>query len=115
MREIKFRARNAQLPRCWIYGYLVTENGCCYIVNSDGKFKVISGTEGQFTGLKDANDKDLYEGDILQWCTTINVKNKWKVEATQGGWNPFIDDMTTDKSFRYQVIGNNYGNPELLK
>jgi len=69
----------------------------------------------QCTGLKDKNGKEIYEEDILQWCDTTNVMNKWIVKVTKGGWNPFIDDMTTDKSFRYEIIGNIYNNSELLK
>ncbi len=65
MREIKFRARNANVPRCWIYGYFVIENGHNFIINEDGKFPVIADTESQYTGRKDCNDKEIYEGDVV--------------------------------------------------
>ena len=53
MKKIKCRARSANLPRCWVYGYFVVENGTCFIINDKGKFMVIAGTESQYNGLKD--------------------------------------------------------------
>ena len=65
MNEIKFRARNANIPRCWIYGYFVVEDGGNYIINDEGKFKVIAGTEGQYIGFKDKNGKEVYAKDMV--------------------------------------------------
>ncbi len=39
---------------------------------------------------------------------------KWIEERCSGGFNLFIDSMTTDKFDRYQVVGNIYENRELL-
>lgn len=113
-REIKFRARNANLPRCWIYGYFAIEHGECFIINNEGRFKVIAGTEGQLAGLFDKNSKEIYEGDILKWSSPL-VDRRWIVEATDGGWNPFIDNMQTDGPWHYEVIGNIHEHPELLE
>lgn len=71
-------------------------------------------TFGEFTGLHDDNNEEIWEGDILRWSSTQEPQ-RWVVERTRGGWNPFIDDMTTDKPYRYIVIGNIYEHPELVR
>ena len=65
----------------------------------------------EYTGLHDKNGKEIYEGDIVQH----SCGDRFQVEQTPGGWNPFIDNMTTDNSYRYEVIGNIYENPPEVK
>lgn len=80
----------------------------------------------QFTGLKDKNDKEIFEGDIV----------KYKI-----GWNTFTEEVAYDKNFAgfgvmdayadaifsfgklaevidlnsLEAVGNIYENPELLE
>ena len=57
MREIRFRAKRKDTGE-WLYWNLL--DGFSYpkeIIDED--------TVGQYTGLKDKNGKEIYEGDIL--------------------------------------------------
>jgi uncharacterized phage protein (TIGR01671 family) len=67
----------------------------------------------QYTGLKDKNGKEIYEGDIVK---TRKGGHKIIVEFIRGKFEPF-DDSGEYGHFaeECEVIGNIYENPELLK
>ena len=66
MREIKFKARSIADDHKgkWIYGFYEHYAGD-WIWDKGDEWEVDGETVGQFTGLKDKNGKEIYEGDIL--------------------------------------------------
>ena len=86
----------------------------------------------QYTGLKDKNDNKIYEGDIIRQVKVRTKeehidKNNYKVVFKYGsfwlerpdGNTVYIKDFPTIDEFVgfecFEVIGNVYENPELLK
>ena len=72
MRELKFRGINLDTNE-WVYGYGVVQNiehNEARIINSTGgnmmhNWDVKPETVGQFTGMNDQHDVEIYEGDIV--------------------------------------------------
>jgi hypothetical protein len=128
MREIKFRAWNCETKQFDPCFYFLTEG--------DGITNKIIGIEDdnwneqliedgavilqQYTGLKDKNGREIYEGDILRFRTgTLGIVTYqeqgfiWQ-STPQDLHNPgghFAGKWQAD----FEVVGNFFENPELLE
>ena len=140
MREIKFRAfykdygdpakpNGSMFYDCiptgsfeeWLIAFDGAENGY------DGDFEVGKDIEiMQYTGLKDKNGREIYEGDVLYWNDSRKLEVRWGTV----GWVLFSDlfkrlgfpDGDTCSEYNTvsytrvsEVIGNVYESPELLQ
>jgi hypothetical protein len=104
MREIKFRAWHKDLKEMF-YNCLV--NGSCWW-NEDTHYGGEHDTLMQYTGLKDCNGKEIYEGDICR-SDDIEAPIKYLLGAFWFGAVLLLEPK------EIEIIGNIYENPELLK
>jgi uncharacterized phage protein (TIGR01671 family) len=114
MREIKFRAWNLKKMRMEHDVY--KEWGRDYLM--------------QYTGFKDKNDKEIYEGDIVYFNDFAydrtgghvgdNILNgkvyfdsgMWLIETSKGHYS-LCDSILNDEEL--EIVGNIYQNEEMLK
>ena len=75
---------------------------------------------GQWTGLKDQNGVEIYEGDILYFEPYKTHSNDRVVEYIDGAYHGRLvrngySKLLAECVYETKVIGNIYENPELLE
>ena len=108
MREIKFRAWDNKQNKMRNDGFSIYYDGSIQFADSiESKDFILM----QYTGLKDKNGKEIYEGDILHIITAdmVNLNYKCVVEWSENGY--YKDFVNYDMA---EVIGNIYENPTLI-
>lgn len=133
MREIKFRGKDEWGN--WRHGDLmknsiptdspvIVEN-FYYDDPDDSMFEVNPDTVGQFTGLKDCEGREIYEGDVVE--ATLKDKSfvkRFHMDETVTGkisfggtwWLGEWDALwRLPRYYDLTVIGNIHDNPELLE
>ena len=148
MKNLKFRAKRYSDGE-WVYGSgVIFCDDCCFIDKRDecyiqrpyafrgnthfielASVLCLDNTVCQFTGIKDKNGKEIYDGDIIRsfdsngneiihyitWRETearfvavYDYINKWHIDLTCGLHQKWIDE------YGKEIIGNIYDNPEIL-
>lgn len=136
MRESKSRGKRLD-NGAWEYGDLVQFGQKCHTPckcaiipgtasGSDPLCKVLldyevdPATVGQYTGLKDKNGREIYEGDIIGGSNGSINGMEWPFKS-EIKWNDEECGFNTpnwgymDSTHYYNVLGNIHENPELLK
>lgn len=147
MREIKFRGKDLQYGE-WIYGLLrnrfYDDSGMVYVETASEEERnrrmdkhlyadaVDPSTVGQYTGIKDRDGREIYEGDIVKsgWMRQSPTKlivwddYRWgyygladyapKAHSAKEH-EPHVFSLDCLDRENLRVIGNIFDNPELQK
>lgn len=133
MREILFKAKRKDngewVEGCYVKEYDLLGNECHLIFHTDSYkaweyAEIVPETLCQFTGLYDKNGKRIWENDILMAHLDEFYKEDVTYETVEWGVAGWVGHETgsTDREYlddfdvkHFEVVGNIFGNPELLQ
>ena len=127
-REIKFRGKTNDGKWITRSATIIHDGDGVWLSDGCDVVKVIEDTVGQFTGLCDANGREIYEGDITKAPlldpifgdilsdafdnVAISFHNgSFVVAYYEGRHKIYLQDLYN----KIEVLGNIHDNPELLK
>ena len=134
-REIKFSGKRVDNGQ-WVYGFVViNKDGTAWIKSTDYNvnnnridvipYQVLPETVGQYTGLKDKDGNEIYEGDVIggypHGSVYVQYNSDWgcfesrNIDAELNELNGLFANDLKDCFNEWSVIGNIHDNPELIK
>jgi len=122
MREIKFRAWDKAIKKIINnINLLNIDFGIFFYGNIDEYIELVECKIMQYTGLKDKNGKEIYEGDIIK-AIDYSPQN-YQIKFIEGGFCATnknlipidINHFYPSTGCIVEIIGNIYENPELLE
>jgi len=127
MREIKFRAWDIKRKLMTVFNLTEIYADCCgnvgFLKNAPHQHENDSWKDFelmQYTSLKDKNEKEIYEGDVLR----SKVGYLYVVDFQYGSFGAYwtkeknIWHSCSSRSFEekeFEIVGNIFENPKLLK
>lgn len=120
MRELKYRVYD-KTEKCYSdKAFSIDQLGLCYVQDEDGYWEEIDEERyivEQYTGLKDKNGKEIYEGDIVEYDWFIRNGKSYRVKE-----KVVFDDMGARvcgynrirNCSGVEVIGNIHEDADLL-